>query len=60
MVGSFGLLTREKRIETLARAVARAAVHLPDLRLLLVGPVPDAPGPRERCSSVSACRRERW
>lgn len=40
VVGSFGLLTREKQIETVARAVARAAVHRPDLRLLLVGPVP--------------------
>jgi glycosyltransferase involved in cell wall biosynthesis len=44
VVGSFGLLTREKRIETVARAVARAAVRLPRLRLLLVGPVPDAQG----------------
>jgi glycosyltransferase involved in cell wall biosynthesis len=41
LVGSFGLLTREKRLETLARAVARAAVSEPRLRLLLVGPVPD-------------------
>jgi glycosyltransferase involved in cell wall biosynthesis len=41
VVGSFGLLTSEKRLDTLARAVARAAVHLPDLRLLLVGPIPD-------------------
>jgi glycosyltransferase involved in cell wall biosynthesis len=44
VVGCFGLLTREKRIETVARAVARAAVHLPRLRLLLVGPVGDGPG----------------
>lgn len=41
VVGSFGLLTSEKGIDTLARAVARAAVHLEDLRLLLVGPTPD-------------------
>ena len=41
VVGSFGLLTSEKRLDTLARAVARAAVHLPHLRLLLVGPTPD-------------------
>jgi glycosyltransferase involved in cell wall biosynthesis len=40
-VGCFGLMTREKRLETVARAVARATVHLPRLRLLLVGPVPD-------------------
>src|SRR5262249_8936805 len=41
VVGSFGLLTPEKRIETLARAVARAAADLPRIRLLLVGPPPD-------------------
>jgi glycosyltransferase involved in cell wall biosynthesis len=41
VVGSYGLLTREKRIETVARAVARAAAALPNVRLLLVGPVPD-------------------
>jgi glycosyltransferase involved in cell wall biosynthesis len=41
VVGSFGLLTPEKQIETVARAVARAAVHVPQLRFLLVGPVPD-------------------
>jgi glycosyltransferase involved in cell wall biosynthesis len=40
VVGSYGLLTREKQIETVARAVARAATTLP-VRLLLVGPVPD-------------------
>jgi glycosyltransferase involved in cell wall biosynthesis len=42
VVGSFGLLTREKRIETVARAIARAAAQYPQIRLLLVGPVPDA------------------
>jgi glycosyltransferase involved in cell wall biosynthesis len=41
VVGVFGLLTREKRVETVARAVARAAAARSDLRLLLVGPVPD-------------------
>ena len=41
VVGSVGLLTREKQIETVARAVARAAPALPEIRLLLVGPVPD-------------------
>lgn len=44
VVGCFGLLTREKRIETVARAVARAGVTRPDLRLLLVGPASDAAG----------------
>jgi glycosyltransferase involved in cell wall biosynthesis len=44
VVGSFGLLTREKEIATVARAVARAAVVTPRLRLLLVGPSPDPLG----------------
>ena len=39
VVGCFGLLTREKRVETVARALARAAADFPSLRLLLVGPV---------------------
>ena len=42
VVGCFGLLTREKRVETAARAAARAAVDFPSLRLLLVGPVTEA------------------
>jgi glycosyltransferase involved in cell wall biosynthesis len=42
VVGVFGLLTREKRVETVARAVARAAARDERVRLLLVGPVPDA------------------
>ncbi|HEY5908109.1 MAG TPA: hypothetical protein VIZ31_08690, partial [Vicinamibacteria bacterium] len=41
VVGSFGLLTSEKRLETLARAVARASAYVPRLRLLLVGPAKD-------------------
>jgi len=41
VVASFGLLTREKGIETLARAAARALPQLPRLRLVLVGPIPD-------------------
>lgn len=47
VVGSYGLLTPEKQIETVARAVARAAAALPLLRLLLVGLAPD-PGALER------------
>ncbi len=43
VVGSFGLLTREKRIATTARAVARAAAAVPRIKLLLVGPVADRP-----------------
>lgn len=41
VVGVFGLLTREKRVETVLRAAARVRAALPHLRLLLVGPVPD-------------------
>ncbi len=41
VVGVFGLLTREKRVEAVARAVARAAAQDDRVRLLLVGPVPD-------------------
>ncbi len=41
VVGSYGLLTREKRIETVVEAVARAARREPRLRLLLAGPVRD-------------------
>ena len=37
----FGHLTREKQIETVARAVARARAALPDLWLMLVGPSPE-------------------
>lgn len=42
VVGCFGLVTREKRIETVARAVARIGEIHRDVRLLLVGPVSDA------------------
>ena len=48
VVGVFGLLTREKRVETVARAVARAAARDDRVRLLLVGPVPDRPPARGR------------
>jgi glycosyltransferase involved in cell wall biosynthesis len=41
VVGCFGLLTREKRIETVARAVARIAEIHQGVRLLLAGPVAD-------------------
>lgn len=42
VVGCFGLVTREKRIETVARAVARIAASSPNIRLLLAGPVSDS------------------
>jgi glycosyltransferase involved in cell wall biosynthesis len=41
VVGVFGLLTAEKRVASVARAVSRAASTHDRLRLLLVGPVPD-------------------
>ncbi len=41
VVGAFGLLTREKRIEAVGGAVAAAAARDGRVRLLLVGPVPD-------------------
>ena len=41
VVGCFGLVTREKRIETVARAVARIAELHPGVRLLLAGQVSD-------------------
>lgn len=44
VVGSYGLLTREKQIETVVRAIARAASAVPSLRVLLVGPTPDPEG----------------
>lgn len=44
VVACLGLVTREKRIETVARAVARAVPDIPRIRLLLVGPVDDPPG----------------
>jgi glycosyltransferase involved in cell wall biosynthesis len=43
VVGAFGLLTREKRAEAVAAAVAAAAARDGRIRLLLVGPVPDPP-----------------
>lgn len=44
VVGCFGLLTPEKRIDSVARAVARAQALGLRLRLLLVGPAPDPAG----------------
>jgi glycosyltransferase involved in cell wall biosynthesis len=44
VVGVFGLLTPEKRVASVARALARAAQSDDRLRLLLVGSVPDRAG----------------
>jgi glycosyltransferase involved in cell wall biosynthesis len=57
VVGCFGLMTREKRVPTVARAVRRAAVAFPRLRLLLVGPLPDAPDLRARLESLGMAER---
>jgi glycosyltransferase involved in cell wall biosynthesis len=43
VVGCFGLVTREKRIESVARAIARIAEIHPNVRLLLAGEVGDLP-----------------
>ena len=52
VVGAFGLLTREKRIDTVVRAVARVSAAMPHVRLMLVGPVPD----REALDALLAAR----
>jgi glycosyltransferase involved in cell wall biosynthesis len=57
VVGSFGLLTPEKQIDTVARAVARAAVHVPRLRLLLVGPVSDPGSLARRLAELGVAGR---
>ncbi len=57
VVGSFGLLTPEKRIETVARAVARAASSDPRIRLLLAGPVPESTRLTERLEELGVAER---
>jgi glycosyltransferase involved in cell wall biosynthesis len=57
VVGCFGLLTPEKRVETVARAVARAAADVPSIALLLVGPVPDAAALSAMLSSAGVLPR---
>ena len=52
VIGCFGRVTREKRVEAIARAVARAAVDLPALRLLIVGPVAE---PRRLEDALDGC-----
>jgi len=55
IVGTFGLLTPEKRVASLARAVARAAETHRRLKLLLVGPAAD-PGRLEADLSLAGVR----
>ncbi len=57
VVGCFGLLTTEKRVGTVAQAVARASTALPQLRLLLAGPVPDRTGLERRLAALDLGRR---
>jgi glycosyltransferase involved in cell wall biosynthesis len=57
VVGCFGLLTPEKRVETVARAVARAAAAVPSIRLLLVGPVPDTAALSALLAAVGVAER---
>jgi glycosyltransferase involved in cell wall biosynthesis len=57
VVGCFGLMTREKRIETVARAVARASAAIPGIRLLLVGPVPDRAALESRLARLGVRER---
>jgi glycosyltransferase involved in cell wall biosynthesis len=57
VVASFGLLSREKRVETVARAVARALPHCPTVRLMLVGPLPDREGLRALLARLGIAER---
>jgi glycosyltransferase involved in cell wall biosynthesis len=57
VVASFGLLTREKRLETVARAVARATAVRPEVRLWLVGPTPDRRALEDRLESLGVGKR---
>jgi len=57
VVGTFGLVTPEKRVETVARAVARAAMARPEVRLLVVGPVPEPGRLRARLETLGVASR---
>jgi glycosyltransferase involved in cell wall biosynthesis len=57
VVGCFGLLTREKRPDAVARAVARASAREPRLRLLLAGPVPDRTALERQLASLGLGER---
>ncbi len=54
VVGAFGLMTREKRVDAIARAVVDAARRDPRIRLLLVGPVPDRDALDRQLDSLGA------
>jgi glycosyltransferase involved in cell wall biosynthesis len=57
VVATFGLLTPEKQIATVARAVDRAAASDPRLRLLLAGPTPDEAALRRLLERLDMARR---
>ena len=57
VVGTFGLVTREKRVDTVARAVARATSLHPGVRLLVVGPVADREALDARLASLGLASR---
>ena len=57
VVGCFGLLTREKQVGVVAQAVARAAVHLPGVRLLLVGDCPERAALDRRLERAGVAQR---
>jgi len=57
VVGTFGLVTREKRVDTVARAVARAASLHPGVRLLVVGAVADREALEARLAGLGLASR---
>jgi glycosyltransferase involved in cell wall biosynthesis len=57
VVATFGLLTPEKQIGTVARAVARATARDSRLRLLLAGPSPDEVRLQRLLEDVGIARR---
>ena len=57
VVGCFGLLTREKRVFAVARAVSRAIAVEPRLRLLLCGALPDRPALEQQLSALGLRER---
>lgn len=59
VVACFGLLSPEKGVLGVARAVARAVPHCPSLRLLLVGPLPDPPAVRAQLRRAGVEARTR-
>lgn len=57
VVGTFGLASREKRLDTVARAVARVAVAHRHVRLLVAGPVPEGPALESRLRDLGVAGR---